>query len=121
MPKKFDSDVRAEAVRRLQEAMPAYRSRTAAVAAVAREFGVGHESLRRWYVQDARPGSTSQGQPRVRLEEENRRLREEIAILRAAASYFLSERSSRREVDGTAEPLWPPRVSGAESRSAELQ
>ena len=63
-----------------------YPSRAAAIAAVARQEGVGRESLRRWVVQaeidtGARDGVTSSEAAEIKaLKAENRRLREDVAI-----------------------------------------
>jgi transposase-like protein len=51
MPKKIDSALRDRAVRLVREHRSEYPSLTAASAAVARQVGVGHESVRRWVLQ----------------------------------------------------------------------
>ena len=48
MPKKIDPEVRARAVRLVADHLGEYPSLTAASAAVAKQVGVGHESVRRW-------------------------------------------------------------------------
>jgi transposase-like protein len=69
--------------------------------AVARQVGVGKESLRRWVNQaevDAgdRPGVSSEELEEIRrLKAENRRLREDVAILKAATSFFVGELDPR--------------------------
>lgn len=101
MPKKIDAELRARAVRLVVEHREEYPSTTAAVAAVAKQVGVGHESLRRWVAQaevDAgqRPGVTTEEQEEIkRLKAENRRLREDVAILKAATSFFVGELDPR--------------------------
>lgn len=61
----------------------------------------GCESLRRWVVQaeiDAgqREGTTSEELAEIRrLKAENRRLREDVAILKAATSFFVGELDPR--------------------------
>jgi transposase-like protein len=78
-----------------------YPTTTAAVLAVARQVGVGKESLRRWVNQaevDAgdRPGVSSEELEEIRrLKAENRRLREDVAILKAATSFFVGELDPR--------------------------
>jgi transposase-like protein len=68
-----------------------YPTTTAAVQAVAKRVGVGKESLRRWIAQadvDAgdRPGITSSESAEIRkLKAENRRLREDNEIWKAAS------------------------------------
>jgi transposase len=66
------------------------------VEAVAKQLGLGRETVRRWIVQadiDAggRPGVTSAEQAEIkRLKAENRRLQEDVDILRAATTFFAS-------------------------------
>ncbi len=65
--------------------------------AVARQVGVGKESVRRWVIQAQIDGGTRQGASTDELvvikalKAENRRLREDVAILRAATSFFAGE------------------------------
>jgi len=97
MPKKIDPALRDPAVRLLREHQPEYPSLTAASAAVARHLGVGHESVRRWVLQadsdeGTRDGVTSADHAEIkRLKAENTHLREDVAILRAATSFFVGE------------------------------
>jgi transposase-like protein len=51
MPKKIDPELKARAVRLVMEHRGEYPTATAAVLAVARQVGVGKESLRRWVAQ----------------------------------------------------------------------
>jgi transposase-like protein len=51
MPKKIDPALRDRAVRLVRERRSEYSSLTAASAAVARQVGVGDESVRRWVLQ----------------------------------------------------------------------
>lgn len=101
MPKKIDPELKARAVRLVLEHRSEYPTMTAAVLAVARQEGVGKESLRRWVAQaevDAgdRPGVTSAEQAEIKkLKAENRRLREDVAILKAATSFFVGELDPR--------------------------
>jgi transposase len=89
MPKKIDPALRDRAVRLVREHRSEYPSLTAASAAVARQVGVGHESVRRWVLQadiddGARDGVTSVEHAETkRLKAENKRLREDVAILKA--------------------------------------
>jgi transposase len=48
MPKKIDDQVRAPAVRLVTDHQQEYPNLTAACEAVARQVGVGKESVRRW-------------------------------------------------------------------------
>lgn len=101
MPKVIDPELKARAIRLVLEHRAEYPTTTAAVHAVARQVGVGKESLRRWVAQaevDAgnREGVTSQELEEIRrLKAENRRLREDVAILKAATSFFVGELDPR--------------------------
>ncbi|WP_426623752.1 IS3 family transposase [Leifsonia sp. McL0607] len=94
MPKKIDPEVRERAVRLVLEHRAEYPSTAKAIAAVARQECVGSESLRRWVLQaeiDAggRDGQTSEEHAEIRrLKAENKRLREDVAILKAAANFL---------------------------------
>ena len=48
MPKMIDSELKARAERLVNEHLGEYPSLTAASAAVAKQLGVGKESVRRW-------------------------------------------------------------------------
>ena len=101
MPKKIDKQLKDRAVRLVTEHQQEYPSLSAACEAVARQVGVGKESVRRWVRQaevdrGERVGVTSQESEEIRrLKAENRRLREDVAILRAATSFFAGELDPR--------------------------
>jgi transposase len=101
MPKKLDPELKARAVRLVMEHRSEYPTKTAAVLAVSKRVGVGKESLRRWVAQaevDAgeAPGVTTEENEEIkRLRTENRRLREDVAILKAATSFFVGELDPR--------------------------
>jgi transposase len=101
MPRKINSELKARALRMVQEHEQDYPSQTAAVQAVAKQLGLGRETVRRWVVQaevdvGGRPGVTSAEQAEIkRLKAENRRLREDVDILRAATTFFAGELDSR--------------------------
>lgn len=101
MPKKIDLAVRERAVGLVLEHRAEYPSNQQAVAVVARPEGVGTESVRRWVIQaevDAgdRDGQTSEEAAEIkRLKAENKRLREDVAILKAATTFFAGELDSR--------------------------
>lgn len=101
MPRKIDPELKARAVRLVMEHRSEYPTTTAAVLAVSKQVGVGKESLRRWVNQaevDAgdRSGVTSVENEEIkRLKTENRRLREDVAILKAATSFFVGELDPR--------------------------
>ncbi len=104
MPKKYDPEVKARAVRMVREHMGDYGSVTAASVAVGAQLGIARESLRRWVAQadiddGARPGVTSAESEEIRrLRAENKRLAEANAILRAA-SIFSRESSTPAAAD----------------------
>ena len=95
MPKKVDPALRDRAVRLVREHRSEYPSFTAASAAVACQIGVGRESVRRWILQadideGTRDGVTSADHAEIkRVKVENTHLREDVAILRAATSFFV--------------------------------
>ena len=104
MPKKIDFALRDRAmrlVRLVREHRSEYPSLTAASSAVARQVGVGHESVRRWVLQadiddGTRDGVTSAEHAEIKkLKTENNRLREDVAILRAATTFFVGELDPR--------------------------
>lgn len=96
MPKMIDPELKARAVRLVSEHRGEYPNLTAAAAAVAKQLGVGKESVRRWVIQadidtGQREGVSTQDSEEIRrLKTENRRLREDVAILKAAATFFAS-------------------------------
>lgn len=101
MPKLIDPEVRERAVRLVLEHRAEYPSNAKAIAAVARQEGVGAESLRRWVIQaeidaGSRDGQSSEEHAEIRrLKAENKRLREDVAILKAAATFFAGELDPR--------------------------
>jgi len=101
MPKKYDVEFKARAVRLVRDHLDDYGSVTAASVAVGAQLGVARESLRRWVSQaevdrGTRPGiSTAETEEIRRLKAENKRLAEANAILRAASIFFAGELDSR--------------------------
>ncbi len=70
------------------------------ISEAARKFGVGGTALRRWcveYKEDPEQAFPGQGRLRAddeklrKLEEENKRLRQECEILKKATAYFVKE------------------------------
>jgi transposase-like protein len=94
MPKKISPEVKARAVRMVQEHQQDYSSVTAAAGAVAKQLGLGRETVRRWVVDaevDAgtRPGTTSAEHAEIKaLKARVRRLEEDNRILQDAATFF---------------------------------
>lgn len=101
MPKKIDPEIKARAVRLVTDHLGEYPSLTAAAAAVAKQLGVGGESVRRWVLQaqiddGTRPGVSSEESAQVKtLKAENKRLREANEILKAASIFFAGELDPR--------------------------
>lgn len=101
MPKKISPEVKARAVRMVVEHQQDYPSVTAAAAAVAKQLGLGRETVRRWVVDaeiDAgtRSGTTSAEHAEIKaLKAKVRRLEEDNAILKAATTFFVGELDSR--------------------------
>jgi transposase len=101
MPKKINQQLRERAVRLVREHRAEYSSTTAAAEAVARQLGVGKESVRRWVVQaetdgGIRPGATTEEHAEIkRLKARVRRLEEDNEILKAATTFFVGELDPR--------------------------
>ena len=96
MPKKIDDELRARAVRLVQDHRGEYSSLTAAAAVVAKQLGVGKESVRRWVIQaevdgGQRAGASSEELAEIKaLKAKVRRLEEDNAILKSATVFFAS-------------------------------
>ncbi len=101
MPKKISPEVKARAVRMVTGHQQEYASVTAAAAAVAKQLGLGRETVRGWVVDaevDAgtRAGTTSAEQAEIKaLKAKVRRLEEDNAILKVATTFFVGELDSR--------------------------
>ena len=101
MPKKIDDELKARAVRLVQDHRGEYSSLTAAAAVVAKQLGVGKESVRRWVIQAEVDGGQRQGATTEELAEikalkaKVRRLEEDNAILKSATVFFAGELDPR--------------------------
>lgn len=101
MPKKMDPVRKERAIRLVREHRSEYPSTAQAIQAVARQEGVGKETLRRWVYQadidagDAKGQTSDELADIKRLKAENKRLREDVAILRAATTFFAGELDPR--------------------------
>ena len=95
MPKHYDAEVKARAVRLVTEHKVESGSVTKSCEAVGRRLGISKETLRggcRQAQVDAgeREGVSSEELAEIkRLKAENRRLREDVEILRAATTFFV--------------------------------
>ncbi|OIQ67194.1 hypothetical protein GALL_512310 [mine drainage metagenome] len=101
MPKKIDPELRARAVRLVNDHLGEYQNVTAASVAVAKQLGVSRESVRRWVAQadidtGARAGVSSEDLAEIKtLKAKVRRLEEDNAILKAATVFFVGELDPR--------------------------
>jgi transposase len=100
--KKYPAEMRERAVRMVQTAIAEGEGDSRGVVSrVARQLGLGRESLRRWVMQaevdlGQRPGVTSEERRRIaELEKENRELRRANEILKAASAFFARELDPR--------------------------
>jgi transposase len=99
--RRYPPEMRERAVRMVRESIAESGERVGAVTRVARQLGIGPESLRNWVKQadidnGKRPGVTTAEQRRINeLERENRELKRANEILKAAASFFARELDPR--------------------------
>ena len=101
---RYPPELRERAIRMVFETIESSGERNGAVTRVARNLGIGVESLRQWVRQaeidkGERAGLTTEERRRiVELERENRELRRANEILKSAAAFFgaeLDRRSTR--------------------------
>ena len=101
MPKKIEPAIRDRAMRMIAEHRLEYATPTELARVIAARERIGIETVRRWIVQadidgGARPGVTSEESAEIKkLKAENRRLREDVEILRAATTFFAGELDPR--------------------------
>jgi transposase len=95
--RRYPPELRERAVRMVLETMAQTGQRVGVITRIARQLGIGAESLRGWVRQaevdgGRRPGvPTAERQRIAELERENRELRRANQILKAAASSFARE------------------------------
>ncbi len=95
--RRYPPELRERAVRLVAELAAERGDRHGAVTHVARQLGIGPESVRNWVRQAAvdagdRVGLTTEERARMKeLERENRELRRANEILKRAASFFGAE------------------------------
>jgi transposase len=99
--KRYPPELRERAVRMVQETIEQTGERFGVITRVARQLGIGAESLRSWVRQAEvdgghRPGVTSEERRRIaELERDNRELRRANEILKAASAFFARELDPR--------------------------
>jgi transposase len=101
--RRYPAELRERAVRMVREAIAENGGeRFGVVTRVARQLGIGPESLRTWVNQDEvddgkRPGVTTEERRRIaELEKQNRELRRANEILKSASTSFAAELDGRR-------------------------
>ena len=100
-PQKYPDEMRERAVRMVVEVRRETGETHGAIGRVARELGIGAESLRNWVNRaevdsGRRPGTSSADAQRIaELERENRELRRANDILKAASVFFATELDGR--------------------------
>lgn len=99
--RRYPPELKERAVRMVHERIAESGERQGAVTRVARQLGIGSESLRSWVHQaeidgGTRAGLTTEERARMReLERENRELRRANEILKSAAAFFGAELDRR--------------------------
>jgi transposase len=101
--KRYPPELKERAVRMVQETIEQNNGEQfGVVSRVARQLGIGEESLRAWFKQaqvdgGKLPGVTSDEKRRIaELERENRELRRANEILKTASAFFAAELDGRR-------------------------
>jgi transposase len=95
--KRYPPELKERAVRMVQETIALEGRSLGVITRIARQLGIGSESLRSWVRQaevdrGERAGVTSEDRRRIaELERENRELRRANAILKEASVLFASE------------------------------
>jgi transposase len=95
--KRYPPEMRERAVRMVQQSIEETGERWGVVSRVARQLGIGEQTLRNWVERadiDAgrRPGVTTEDKERIaELEKEIRELRRANSILKSASAFFAAE------------------------------
>jgi transposase len=102
--RRYPAEIKERSVRMVQETIERDGNDQGIVSRIARQLGIGPESLRHWVQQaevdrGTRAGLTTEERVRMReLERENKELRRANEILKSAAAFFgaeLDRRSSK--------------------------
>lgn len=97
MPKRYDEQTKAKAVRLVRDHVDDYSSEWEAITTVAGRLGMSSETLRKWVRQaevdagEADGVTTSQLREIRELKRKNAELERTIEILKAATSFFVRE------------------------------
>ena len=97
MPRRYDAETKAKAVRLVREHAGDYESEWAAMVAISARLGMTAETLRKWVRQaevDAgeAPGVPTESTREIReLKRKNRELEQTIEVLKAATTFFARE------------------------------
>jgi transposase len=104
--RRYPAELKERAVRLVEQTRAEGGDEVGVIARVARQLGVGDQSLRNWVRQaeidsGRRQGLSSDERARLKaLEKENRELRRANEILKSAATFFGAELcATRRRVD----------------------
>ena len=100
-PQKYPDEMRERAVRMVLEIRQESGDQPGVIGRVAKQLGIGAESLRGWVKQaeidgGRKPGTSTVDSQRIfELERENRELRRANDILKAASIFFATELDGR--------------------------
>lgn len=100
--RRYPPELRERAVRLVLETTERTGEGHGVIGRIARQLGIGTETLRNWVNQahidgGQRPGATSEDKRRIaELERENRELRRANEILRTASAFFAAAELDRR-------------------------
>ena len=100
-PQKYPAELRERAVRMVLDVRAETGEKHGAVTRIAKQLGIGAESLRKWVNQaevdsGSQPGTSSADAQRIaELEREVRELRRANDILKAASVFFATELDGR--------------------------
>ena len=102
MPRRYDENTKARAIRLVVEHAEDYASEWEAIRTVAGRLGMSPETLRKWLRQaevdagDADGVSTTTARELRALKRKNTELERTIEILKAATSFFVRESDPQR-------------------------
>ncbi len=102
MPKQYDAQTRAKAVRLVQDHRGDYASEYEAMKTIGARLGINAETIRKWVRQaevDAGQvdGTTTAAAREIReLKRKNAELEQTVEILKAATSFFVRESDPQR-------------------------